>query len=76
MNRQTQPSGKYRIQGDRALANVELISYGERMRLWNIESHPSRVEFIFMDEPTNHLDIESLEMLDKLLNDFPGGSLH
>jgi ATPase subunit of ABC transporter with duplicated ATPase domains len=63
------------FRGDRALANAELISCGERMRLAILKAILSRVEFIFMDEPTNHLDIESLEMLDKLLNDFPGGFL-
>jgi ATPase subunit of ABC transporter with duplicated ATPase domains len=43
------------------------------MRLALLKSLLSKVEFIFMDEPTNHLDIESLEVLDRLLNDFSGG---
>jgi len=28
-----------------------------------------------MDEPTSHLDIESIEVLEKILTDFPGGYL-
>ena len=61
------------LKRERAFSEIKTMSYGELMRLALLKSLLSKVEFIFMDEPTNHLDIESLEVLDKLLNDFSGG---
>ena len=61
------------LKGERAFSEIKSMSYGELMRLALLKTLLSKVEFIFMDEPTNHLDIESLEVLDKLLNDFSGG---
>jgi ATPase subunit of ABC transporter with duplicated ATPase domains len=34
-----------------------------------------RAEFMFLDEPTSHLDIESIEVLEQLLQGFAGGFL-
>jgi ATPase subunit of ABC transporter with duplicated ATPase domains len=61
------------LKGERAFSELKGMSYGELMRLALLKSLLSKVEFIFMDEPTNHLDIESLEVLDRLLNDLSGG---
>lgn len=61
------------LKGEKAFSEIKTLSYGELMRLALLKSLLSKVEFIFMDEPTNHLDIESLEVLDRLLNDFSGG---
>ena len=34
-----------------------------------------KAEFLLLDEPTSHLDIESVEILEQLLQNFPGGFL-
>ncbi len=57
---------------DRARTPVKVLSGGERNRLFlaRIFSKPSNV--LVMDEPTNDLDIETLELLEELLLDYPG----
>jgi ATPase subunit of ABC transporter with duplicated ATPase domains len=54
---------------------IENFSYGELMRAAIVKCVLKQAEFLVMDEPTSHLDIESIEILEKLLNDFPGGYL-
>ncbi|MDH3939134.1 MAG: ABC transporter ATP-binding protein, partial [candidate division Zixibacteria bacterium] len=34
-----------------------------------------RSEFLLLDEPTSHLDIESIEVLERMLDSFTGGFL-
>ena len=60
---------------DKALQQIDSLSYGELMRAAILKSMLRETEFLFLDEPTNHLDIESLELLDELLEKFPGGFL-
>lgn len=57
---------------ERAQTAVKLLSGGERNRLLlaRLFSQPSNV--LVLDEPTNDLDIETLELLEKLVNDYPG----
>ena len=57
---------------DRARTPVKVLSGGERNRLIlaRLFSKPSNV--LVMDEPTNDLDIETLELLEELLLDYPG----
>ncbi|MFA6280914.1 MAG: ATP-binding cassette domain-containing protein [Candidatus Omnitrophota bacterium] len=57
---------------DRARTPVKVLSGGERNRLFlaRLFSKPSNV--LVMDEPTNDLDIETLELLEELLLDYPG----
>lgn len=57
---------------DRARTQVKVLSGGERNRLFlaKLFSKPSNV--LVMDEPTNDLDIETLELLEELLLDYPG----
>ncbi|RMH15575.1 MAG: ATP-binding cassette domain-containing protein [Gammaproteobacteria bacterium] len=57
---------------DRAHQTVSRLSGGEKARLLlaKLFSYPSNV--LVMDEPTNDLDIETIELLEELLIDYPG----
>ena len=57
---------------ERARSPVSILSGGERNRLLlaRLFTKPSNV--LVMDEPTNDLDMETLELLEELLVDYPG----
>lgn len=57
---------------ERSRTPVKVLSGGERNRLLlaRLFSKPSNV--LVMDEPTNDLDIETMELLEELLLDYPG----
>ena len=57
---------------DRANTPVKALSGGERNRLLlaRLFARPSNV--LVMDEPTNDLDIDSLDLLEDLLAEYPG----
>ncbi len=57
---------------DRARTRTRLLSGGERNRLLlaRLFAKPSNV--LILDEPTNDLDIETLELLETLILDYPG----
>ena len=54
---------------------VATLSQGERMRGAIVRLLLRKAEFLVLDEPTTHLDLESVEVLEALLSDFPGGFL-
>ncbi len=56
----------------RARSPVKVLSGGERNRLLlaKLFTQPSNV--LVLDEPTNDLDIETLDLLEELLSDYPG----
>lgn len=51
---------------------VSSLSGGERNRLLLAKLFAKPVNLLVMDEPTNDLDIETLELLESMLIDFPG----
>ena len=57
---------------DRARTPLRILSGGERNRLLlaKLFTKPSNV--LVMDEPTNDLDAETLDLLEELLQDYPG----
>ncbi len=57
---------------ERARAPITALSGGERngLLLAKLFAQPSNL--IVMDEPTNDLDVETLELLEELLTDYPG----
>jgi ATP-binding cassette subfamily F protein uup len=64
--------GDFLFAAERARAPVKSLSGGERNRLLlaRLFSRPANV--LVLDEPTNDLDIETLELLEALLQDFDG----
>ena len=64
--------GDFLFPPERARAPVKSLSGGERNRLLlaRLFSRPANV--VVLDEPTNDLDIETLEMLEALLQDYQG----
>ncbi len=61
------------IRKEKPESDLGQFSYGELMRAAVVKCILERAEFMILDEPTSHLDIESIEVLEHLLNDFPGG---
>jgi ABC transport system ATP-binding/permease protein len=64
--------GDFLFPPERARSPVKSLSGGERNRLLlaRLFSRPANV--IVLDEPTNDLDIETLELLESLLQDYDG----
>ncbi|MES2218013.1 MAG: ATP-binding cassette domain-containing protein [Pseudomonadota bacterium] len=64
--------GDFLFTPQRAMTPVKSLSGGEcnRLLLARLFSQPANL--LVMDEPTNDLDIETLELLEELLGDYPG----
>jgi ABC transport system ATP-binding/permease protein len=64
--------GDFLFRPERARAKVGALSGGERNRLLlaRLFSRPANV--LVLDEPTNDLDLETLELLEELLQDYSG----
>jgi len=63
------------LRKDKVCEPIGNFSYGELMRAAIVKCILEKAEFLFLDEPTSHLDIESIEVLEQLLQDFRGGFL-
>ncbi len=57
---------------ERARAPITRLSGGERNRLLLAKLFAQASNLLVMDEPTNDLDVETLELLEDLLADYPG----
>jgi ATP-binding cassette subfamily F protein uup len=57
---------------DRAASPVKALSGGERNRLMLARLFTRRANVLVLDEPTNDLDIETLELLEEQLVEWPG----
>jgi ATP-binding cassette subfamily F protein uup len=51
---------------------VSILSGGERARLILARELAKPSNFLVLDEPTNDLDLETLDLLQELLEDYPG----
>lgn len=51
---------------------VEALSGGQRSKLQLAKLLLSQADLLLLDEPTNHLDIQSVEWLERFLNDYRG----
>ena len=63
---------KYGFQEDEVFATVSTLSGGERGRLALAKLALSDANLLLLDEPTNHLDLSTQEVLQKVLQDYPG----
>jgi ATP-binding cassette subfamily F protein uup len=64
--------GDFLFAPERARSLVKSLSGGERNRLLLARLFARPANVLVLDEPTNDLDIETLELLEQLLQDFEG----
>ncbi len=60
------------FQAEQARTPVEVLSGGERARLLLAKLLATPSNLLVLDEPTNDLDLETLDLLEEMVADYPG----
>lgn len=64
--------GSFLFSADDVFKSVNVLSGGERVRLYFAKLVLKQPNLLILDEPTNHLDIEGKEALEEALNGYEG----
>ena len=67
--------GRFLFTGDEVFLKVKDLSGGEKARLALSKLMLSGANTLILDEPTNHMDIESKEVFEEALLNFPGTAI-